>query len=222
MSTFLSALASIDQRREPLTLGDLWTEEAYATARDALRRELIELKSARRLRVGDQCSLVFESRASVWFQIHEELRFPGGPWERRASELLERYACLVPGRGELRASLFLECTEPELARFLSVTLAQHLGALSLHLPGGRFSAAALEPLGSGIQGVAFVRFVHTGEAAAGEPPSLHWPAPGYVVASLLPTDQAAALEALRATYSASAPRSMVYTPSAQSVMRSLA
>jgi hypothetical protein len=215
MSTFMSTLAHIDARRAPLALEDLWSEEAYAAARDALRRELIELKGTRRLRAGNEVSLVFESRASVWFQIQEELRFPGGPWERRAAELLERYACLVPTAGELRASLFLECSEPELARLLSVSLAQHLGALSLHLSCGHFSAEALEPLDGGICGVAFVRFVRSAAAAFREPPSLRWPAPGYVVASRLPSAQAAALEALLTSHPESAARPIAYARSAR-------
>lgn len=194
MSPSSSPLAQIDQRPGPLTTRDLWSDEAYCAARPALTRELIELKAARRVRVGDQCSLVFESRASVWFQVQEELRFPGPPWATRASELLERYACLVPRGGDLRASLFLECCEPGLSRELSTTLARCLSTLSIDLPSGRYRASPLELPCDEIQGVVFLRFARCPDAAAARLPTLRWPVPGYAVLSTLPVALARILE----------------------------
>ena len=185
-----SVLCRLDQGRGPLTLRDLWAPEAYALARDELRRELILLKQARRIAVGDACSLVFESRATVWFQIQEELRLSREHGEAHGRELCEHYACLVPKPGELCASLFLECNEAERARQLSRSLAEHLHMLSLHFPTGAFAAQALEPLDSGIQGVAFLRFVRVQEGSQLLAPTLSWPAPGYRIWNLLPGEVA--------------------------------
>jgi hypothetical protein len=186
MAPLGSILTRLDEGRGPLNARDLWAPEAYASARDQLRGELIALKSARRLSVGDACSLVFESRATVWFQVQEELHLVRTGHEAHARELCARYACLIPRPGELCASLFLECGEPGRARELSRCLAEHLHALCLHFPRATFAAQALEPLESGIQGVAFLRFGRVHGGAQRFRPMLSWSAPGYLVWTQLP------------------------------------
>ncbi len=185
MAPMSSIFTRLDAGRGPLTARDLWAPDAYASAREQLRGELIALKAARRLSVGDACSLVFESRATVWFQIHEELRLTHGH-ESEAAELCARYACLIPKPGELCARLFLECVEPARARELSRSLAEHLPGLCLHFPAASFAAEPLESLEAGIQGVAFLRFARTRQGAQRLRPTVSWSAPGYLVWSCLP------------------------------------
>ena len=186
MAPLGSILTRLDEGRGPLTARDLWAPEAYASAREQLRGELIALKEARRLSVGDACSVVFESRATVWFQIHEELRLIHGAQAEHARELCARSACLVPRPGELCASLFLECREPGRARELSRSLADHMRRLCLHFPSATFAAEPLESLEGGIQGVAFLRFVRVQGGAQRFRPTLSWPVPGYLVWASLP------------------------------------
>jgi hypothetical protein len=195
LSPNVSPLSRLDAMEGPLSCADIWSFEAYATARRELVTQLISLKRSRRVRVGEHCSLVFESRATVWFQIHEELHLHLGDREARARELLAEYAHLVPTPRELRASLFLECTDSTEARSLSEHLALHIESLSVHLPVGRFCARPLECLTQGIPGVAFLRFVRDEMFDDAAPPaaSIRWPAPAYLVIAALPSHVVGAL-----------------------------
>ena len=92
-------------------LEDLLGRERYGAERDAIRRRIIEHKSRRRVRVGDRISLLFEDRATVWYQTQEMV------WVERITDLdairaeLDVYGALLPGRSELSATLLIEITE---------------------------------------------------------------------------------------------------------------
>jgi hypothetical protein len=186
-------LSRIDRAEGPLSSADVWSFEAYAAARRELVSELIALKRTRRVRAGEHCSLVFESRATVWFQVHEELHLHTGDRQARAHELLRQYAPLVPRRGELCGSLFLECAGVVDVRALSLHLGQNIRSLSVVLPTGHFHAHPLESLSHGIPGVAFLRFVQDETRGTHGIPSLRWAAPLYPVVSQLPRDVVRAL-----------------------------
>jgi len=57
----------------PIALDDILGRERYGQVREAVRRRIIEHKRARRVAVGDRLSLVFEDRATVWYQTQEML-----------------------------------------------------------------------------------------------------------------------------------------------------
>ena len=79
-------------------LEDLLGRERYGAERDAIRRRIIEHKRSRRVRVGDRISLLFEDRATVWYQTQEML------WVEHITDLdairdeLAVYGALLPGR----------------------------------------------------------------------------------------------------------------------------
>jgi hypothetical protein len=86
----------------------------YEKARDAMRARVIELKKNRRVAVGDNLTFLFENRDTVLFQIQEMVRTERIVDEARIQEEIDAYNALVPGPGELSATLFIEI--PELAR----------------------------------------------------------------------------------------------------------
>jgi choline dehydrogenase-like flavoprotein len=86
----------------------------YEKARDAMRASVIELKRNRRVAVGDNLTFLFENRATVLFQIQEMVRTERIVDEARIQEEIDAYNALIPGPGELSATLFIEI--PELAR----------------------------------------------------------------------------------------------------------
>jgi hypothetical protein len=96
---------------DAIGLEDLLGRERYGAERDAIRRRIIEHKSRRRVRVGDRISLLFEDRATVWYQTQEMV------WVERITDLdairaeLEVYGALLPGHSELSATLLIEITE---------------------------------------------------------------------------------------------------------------
>jgi len=96
---------------DAIGLEDLLGRERYGAERDAIRRRIIEHKSRRRVSVGDRISLLFEDRATVWYQTQEMV------WVEHITDLdairaeLEVYGALLPGRSELSATLLIEITE---------------------------------------------------------------------------------------------------------------
>jgi hypothetical protein len=99
-----------------LTPADLLDLESYERARPAYRKAIIDLKRLRRVGVGDRVSLVFESRETLRFQVLEMLRVERIHEPERVQYELDVYNQLLPGPGELSATLFIEVTEPTLVR----------------------------------------------------------------------------------------------------------
>jgi hypothetical protein len=86
----------------------------YEKARDAMRARVIELKKNRRVPVGDNLTFLFENRDTVLFQVQEMVRTERIVDEARIQEEIDAYDALIPGPGELSATLFIEI--PDLAR----------------------------------------------------------------------------------------------------------
>ncbi|OFV89962.1 MAG: hypothetical protein A3G76_10515 [Acidobacteria bacterium RIFCSPLOWO2_12_FULL_65_11] len=99
---------------KPLTRKDILGREAYAQARPDLRRHVMVDKSHRRVQVGSHCTIHFESRDTMWYQVHEMLHAESS-WDRPGAvdEELTAYNPLIPGAGELSATLMLEYEMPE-------------------------------------------------------------------------------------------------------------
>lgn len=99
---------------------DILDRKAYEASRDELRRRVILEKSRRRIQVGPHCTIHFESRETMRYQVHEMLRAESS-WDRPGAiaEEIEVYNGLIPQVGELSATLMLEYeTEEERARAL--------------------------------------------------------------------------------------------------------
>jgi hypothetical protein len=86
--------------------------ETYAGQRAEYRRRVIEYKRSRRLSVGERVSLLFEDRETLRFQIQEMLQVERISDPEKVQHELDVYNELVPGDGELSATLFIEVDEP--------------------------------------------------------------------------------------------------------------
>jgi uncharacterized protein DUF3501 len=93
-----------------LTKDDLITYEEYEQQRESFRRRIIDLKQRRRLGVGDNITLVFENRDTIQFQVQEMIRVERIVDPHKIQEELDVYNALLPGDGELSATLFIEIT----------------------------------------------------------------------------------------------------------------
>jgi hypothetical protein len=91
-----------------LTLADVKDLTAYEKERDERRARVIALKARRRLQVGDNLSLLFENRETVLFQVQEMVRTERIVHDSKIQEELDAYNPLLPGGGELSATLFIE------------------------------------------------------------------------------------------------------------------
>jgi Protein of unknown function (DUF3501) len=99
---------------EPIAAGDLLDLVAYEKAREALRARVIQLKTRRRISVGDSITLLFENRDTVLFQIQEMVRTERIVKDEAIAQELSTYNALIPAPGELSATLFIEI--PDIAR----------------------------------------------------------------------------------------------------------
>jgi uncharacterized protein DUF3501 len=92
---------------DPIALEDVLGRERYASRRDAIRRRVIAHKQRRRVAVGDAMTLLFEDRATVWYQVQEVL------WIEQITDLdgiraeLDVYNALLPGPSELSSTLLI-------------------------------------------------------------------------------------------------------------------
>jgi Protein of unknown function (DUF3501) len=93
-----------------LELKDLWPLPVYEGVRHQFRREVIAAKQARRIAVGPFMTFVFENRLTVKFQIQEILRAERIAEEAQILEELEGFNEMLPGGGELSATLLIELT----------------------------------------------------------------------------------------------------------------
>ncbi|MBI2014157.1 MAG: DUF3501 family protein [Candidatus Rokubacteria bacterium] len=84
----------------------------YERVREARRRELIDMKRPRRVQVGRHLTFVFENRETVWFQIQEMVRAERIVDEAKIAEEVEVYNSLLPGAGQLAATMLIEITAP--------------------------------------------------------------------------------------------------------------
>ena len=96
-------------------LGEIKNLVEYEKVREAMRDAVIALKQHRRVSVGDNLTFLFENRETVLFQIQEMVRTERIVDDAKIQDELDAYNALVPGPGELSATLFIEI--PGIATF---------------------------------------------------------------------------------------------------------
>lgn len=100
----------------PIAAAEILPLRAYAELREAYRAEIIGYKRQRRMDLGEQITLVFEDRETVRFQIQEMLWIERIEAPAAVAAEVAVYNELVPGEGELSATLLIEITESERIR----------------------------------------------------------------------------------------------------------
>ena len=97
----------------PLTAQDLLSAKEYEQQREQFRSQIIALKQRRRISVGPLITLVFENRETLRFQTQEMIRVEHILDPHKIQEELDVYNALMPGCGELSATLLIEITEQD-------------------------------------------------------------------------------------------------------------
>jgi hypothetical protein len=98
---------------QPLSPKDLWPLPVYEGVRDQFRKEVIAAKQDRRVQVGPHMTFVFENRTTVKFQVQEILRIERISDPAQVAEEVEGFNSMLPGAGELSATLMIELTGPD-------------------------------------------------------------------------------------------------------------
>jgi hypothetical protein len=176
----------------PLTPADLPPLEVFEAERDAMRAAVIAHKAARRVALGDRVSVLFEDRETIRWQVLEMCRVEGIRDALGMAQELAVYNELVPGPGELSATLFIEITEPgrirpELDRLIGIHERVALEVADERVP-GRFDPRQLED--ERISAVHYLRFALTPAqiarfGALDAPVALRIDHPNYGARSLL-------------------------------------
>lgn len=92
---------------------DLLPAAEYERQREQFRAKIIALKQRRRISVGPLVTLIFENRETLRFQTQEMIRVEHILDPRKVQEELDVYNALMPGSGELSATLLIEITEQD-------------------------------------------------------------------------------------------------------------
>jgi hypothetical protein len=94
-----------------IELKDVLNFFEYEKVRERMRGRVIALKRVRRVQVGRHLCFVFENRDTVLFQIQEMCRVERITDDAKIRDELDVYNALLPGPGELSATLFIEITD---------------------------------------------------------------------------------------------------------------
>lgn len=149
-----------------VALEDVLGVAAYEKVREQHRQRIIELKQRRRVAVGDKVTLLFENRDTVIFQIQEMVRAEKIGDLDKIREEIEVYNELIPGPGELSATLFLEIEDranlrDDLLRFLGIDEAVYFNVGS-HRIHARFEPGRSKE--DKISAVQYIRFLFSESA----------------------------------------------------------
>jgi hypothetical protein len=153
-----------------LIQADLLSIADYERQREGFRSQIIALKQRRRISVGPLVTLIFENRETLQFQTQEMIRVEHIRDPHKVQEELDVYNALMPGSGELSATLLIEITEQDrmkewLDMFMGLdhgeTVAIHAGSEQVF---GQFEGGHSHE--TKISAVHFVRFRPTAAMTA--------------------------------------------------------
>lgn len=154
---------------QKVTLDEIAGLDRYEKIRDDFRRRIIALKKYRRVSVGDRVTFVFENHATVLFQIQEMLRAERITDIDKVRFEVDVYNELIPGDGELSATMLIEITEQAQIRRELVRLIGIDQAVSLRI-GNQFAIPGVFEGGrsteDNLSAVQYVRFFLSAEACS--------------------------------------------------------
>jgi len=141
-----------------LTAADVLPNHRFEEVRARLQPIVAEIRRHRRYRLGPYCTIAFENRETVLWQIQEVLRVEGRQRPEQVIEEVTRYDALVPREGELRATVFVDGGTADVAAELCARLATDSETLQLRVGNATCRAECVEEkpdLGSPVR---YVRF----------------------------------------------------------------
>jgi hypothetical protein len=101
---------------QKLTIDDIKDQRAYERERDQFRRHIIDMKKRRRVPLGEVMTAVFENTDTMRWQVQEMVRVERMLRDEQVENEIATYNELIPGPGELSATLLIELTSEEQLR----------------------------------------------------------------------------------------------------------
>jgi hypothetical protein len=108
---------------KPVARDELLELGAYESIREQFRARVIAEKRARYVALGERMTLLFENHDTVLFQIQEMLRTERITQEPAIAHEIATYNELIPGDGELSATIFIEYPDAREREQMMVRLA---------------------------------------------------------------------------------------------------
>jgi len=144
----------------PLAVEEVRTPSAYEPVRAEAMRHALEQRLVRSVAVGGRLSLLFENRVTVAGALEEQLRAAQIDEPERIAEEVAVFNALIPGDGELGATLFLEAEDAAAQGRLLRELPRISGHLHLEVDGERAERLEAGPSGPehGDEPVEHLRF----------------------------------------------------------------
>ena len=97
--------------KRDITRADIMSMEDFAAIRQQRRAEISAIKRHRRLAIGPDATIYFESYDTMWWQVHEMLYIEKGG-EAQIKDELAAFNPLIPKGRELVATLMFEINDP--------------------------------------------------------------------------------------------------------------
>ena len=94
-----------------ITRESLYSLEEYSKKRQQFRKDVMEHKKRRRLALGENITLFFESELTMRYQIQEMLRAERIFDEAGILEEIQAYSPMIPTGSNLKATMFIEFEE---------------------------------------------------------------------------------------------------------------
>jgi len=99
-----------------LTVNDLYSLEEYSEKRAAFRESVMKHKQDRRIALGPNLTIYFESKMTIHYQVQEMLRIEKIFEKKAIEEELRAYTALVPDSRNFKATMMLEYTDESVRR----------------------------------------------------------------------------------------------------------
>lgn len=97
---------------QPVTRAEILPNAEFVARRPRLEAELMRHKQHRYVQIGGELLLAFEDRQTVRWQVQEMCRVEGITAEDAIAHELATYNALLPGPGELSATLMIGYPDP--------------------------------------------------------------------------------------------------------------
>lgn len=122
---------------EPVRRNEVLDFASYEPMRESFRRRIIELKRVRRISLGPNVTVLFENHDTVLYQIQEMIRTERISREDAVQHEIDTYNELIPGVGELSATIFLEYPDRDERERKLALLSGIEGAFTFEVSGAR-------------------------------------------------------------------------------------
>lgn len=96
-----------------LTAQDLYSLEQYSANRSAFKSRAVEHRKLRQVKLGENMTLHFEDRVTVQYQIQEMLLIERTFNQQGIQDELDAYNPLIPTSTNLKATLTIEYSNPD-------------------------------------------------------------------------------------------------------------